>query len=491
MASSMLKFGRVIGKNAILARLMTISGKQLQQGQLHTCLPCRAASEILMPSLSPTMTEGTIVKWYKKEGDIINAGDVLCDVQTDKAVVSFDTEEEGILAKILKAENSTDVKIGTLIAVMVEEGDDWQNVEIPEQSETPTDTAPSEPAPTQPVSQQVSQPSSDSAPRSAADLGNLHGHGIGPSVRKLAEEYGVNVDSVSGSGPYNRITKSDVMNIIKSQGLHKQDLSAQVSGETTPTSISAPVSSTSSYVPSMIPELDGEEFIDIPNTGMRTTIAKRLTLSKTTIPHSYVTMNCNVGPVTKLRKQLKNENMKVSVNDFIIKSAALALQRVPQVNSVWQNDEATSMLNVDISVAVATDSGLITPIVKNTPQLAVDEISSTVRDLAERARENKLQLHEFQGGTFTISNLGMFGISEFSAVINPPQTAIMAVGSSRVALGQDGKPESQMTVTLSYDARVIDETDASQFLEVFKDVMENPQLMLSGRSASKRSNPLM
>ncbi|XP_060578333.1 pyruvate dehydrogenase protein X component-like [Ruditapes philippinarum] len=487
MASAVLKIGRVIRKNVFLSKIKNPGTSFLRHEQFHKCPPKSAASQILMPSLSPTMSEGTIVKWYKKEGDTINAGDVLCDVQTDKAVVSFDTEEEGIMAKIIKPENSTEVKIGTLIAIMVEEGDDWQNVEIPAETEPPAEQTAQTSAASSPSPSTAPSPTTQSPVAVPQDL---HAHGIGPSVRKLVEEYAVPVNKISGSGPHNRITKGDVVKYIKSNNLQRQSLSVEpVSGEITPAVASTP--STGSYIPSIIPELDGEEFIDIPNSGMRSTIAKRLTLSKTTIPHSYATMNCNVGPVTKLRKQLKQEDVKVSVNDFIIKSAALALQRVPQVNTVWENDSPSSLLNVDISVAVATDNGLITPIVKNTPHLAVDEISATVKDLAERARANKLQLHEFQGGSFTISNLGMFGIGEFSAVINPPQTAIMAVGSSRVVLGQDGKPESQMTVTLSYDARVIDDAEASQFLEVFRDIIENPELMLSGRPASKRSNPLM
>ncbi|XP_052801842.1 pyruvate dehydrogenase protein X component, mitochondrial-like [Mya arenaria] len=492
MASAVLNLSRVIRKTAFSPRYTANIAYLLKKNEFHNSSSKYASSEICMPSLSPTMSEGTIVKWYKKEGDVINAGDVLCDVQTDKAVVSFDTEDDGILAKILKPENTTDIKVGALIAIMVEEGDDWQNVEVPAE----TEAAPSSPAP---PTQDKPTPDTPIQPLAGATkIGHdeLHGAGIGPSVRKLLEEYGVHVKDVQGAGPQGRITKGDVLKVIKAKNLQRQ---APPSGDApqSPPPSGAPAqptmidtSAAGGYVPTLVPEFDGEEYIDIPNTGMRSTIAKRLTLSKTTIPHSYATMDCNVGPVTALRKQLIKDSIKVSVNDFIIKSAALALQRVPQVNSVWQNDEPASMLNVDICVAVATDNGLITPIVQNTPQLAVDEISSTVKDLAERARANKLQLHEFQGGTFTISNLGMFGIGEFSAVINPPQTAILAVGSSRLAIGQNGKPESRMAVTLSYDARVIDDSEASLFLEVFRDIIENPSLLVSGRPASKRQDIL-
>lgn len=424
---------------------------------------------ILMPSLSPTMTEGTIVKWHKKEGDTLSPGDLLCDIQTDKAVVSMDTEEEGILAKIIKPENSKDIQIGVLIAVMVEEGDDWQNAEIPADVGT---TPPGEgvtPAPPPPTEATTLQPSG----ATPAESSNV----IGPSVRKLLEEFNIKPGEVTASGPHGNLIKGDVLNYIKTKNLSKIELPpvADVSS-------SQPASST--YTTSVLPPIDGEEYIDIPNTGMRKTIAKRLTESKTTIPHSYVTIDCNMGNVSKLRKQLAGDGIKVSFNDFIIKASAIALQRVPQVNSVWQGDSVKLSTTVDISVAVATDQGLITPIVQSAAFLSVDDISNKVKDLAARAREGKLKLEEFQGGSFTISNLGMFGISEFSAVINPPQTAILAIGGSQLVLGENGKPETKMTVTLSYDSRVVDESEASQFLEVFQEVMENPRLTIVGSRLS-------
>lgn len=424
---------------------------------------------IMMPSLSPTMTEGTIVKWHKKEGDTISPGDLLCDIQTDKAVVSMDTEEEGILAKIIKPENSKDIQIGVLIAVMVEEGDDWKNAEIPaDVGATPSgDAATPAPAPTQTTSQ-----SSGSSPAESSSV-------IGPSVRKLLEEFNIKPGEVTASGPHRNLIKGDVLKYIKTKNLSKIELPPAASPVSSP---SQPASST--YTTSVLPPIEGEEYIDIPNTGMRKTIAKRLTESKTTIPHSYVTIDCNMGNVGKLRKQLAGDGIKVSFNDFIIKASAIALQRVPQVNSVWQGDSVKLSTTVDISVAVATDQGLITPIVQSAAYLSVDDISSKVKDLAARAREGKLKLEEFQGGSFTISNLGMFGISEFSAVINPPQTAILAVGGSRLVLGEEGKPETNMTVTLSYDSRVIDESEASQFLEVFQEIMENPRLTVVGSRLS-------
>lgn len=377
---------------------------------------------------------------------------------------------------------------------MVEEGDDWQNAEIPEVGGQAPPTSAASPPAGIPVPSVISA-SSTTVDRPPLNVAFLHSAGVGPSVRKLVEEYGVNVGDLKGTGPHGRITKGDVLTVIQSKNLQKLpvDHEPQVppppvshGTETSPTL--APASPATTYTPQQIPDIDGEVFIDIPNTNMRSVIAKRLTLSKTTIPHSYVTMSCNVGEVIKLRKHLVQNNVKVSVNDFIIKAVAMALQRVPAVNALYENEQVSQKFNVDVCVAVATDNGLITPIVQNAAHIGVDGISAKVRDLAERARLNKLQLHEFQGGTFTISNLGMFGISEFSAVINPPQTAIMAVGSSRVVLGESGKPESHMTVCLSYDARAIDDVQASQFLDVFKDIMENPSLTLSGTSLLKKAS---
>ncbi|KAL3841823.1 hypothetical protein ACJMK2_019922 [Sinanodonta woodiana] len=455
-------------------------------------------TKILMPALSPTMTEGTIVKWYKKEGDTVNPGDLLCNIKTDKADVGMDTEEGGILAKILKPESSVDVPIGTLIALLVEEGEDWKNVQVPSEVESTGKVAVKAKSATQPTVSPQTQPTV------VTEIHEEAGHaasGNGPSVRKMLEEYGLTAKQMTPSGPHGRLLKGDILKLVKQNNLQKKDLKTIMK----PTSISPisplpplppPVPAAASAKapvktlpptrrPPPSPPIEGEEFKDIPNSNVRRVIAKRLTESKTTIPHAYVTIDYNMGPVTKLRKQLTNENIKVSVNDFIIKAAAIALQRVPKVNSVWKGEAIQMSSTVDISVAVATSQGLITPIVKNAAYLGIDEISLTVKDLATRARDNKLQLHEFQGGSFTISNLGMFGISEFSAVINPPQTAIMAVGSSRLALDEDGKPQTRMTATLSYDSRVLDEAEASEFLEVFRDFMENPNLTISGSRMSK------
>ncbi|XP_060085340.1 pyruvate dehydrogenase protein X component-like [Ylistrum balloti] len=474
MASAISHLGRVLSRLKT-AEVAKAAKCVVQTRFFHLQNASRGTMKLDMPSLSPTMSEGSIIKWHKKEGDAVAPGDDLCDIQTDKAVVTMDTDEEGILAKIIMPENSKDVKVGTLIALMVEEGDDWQNVEVPADAGA---------AATGGGKSEAEIPAAETPTTPSQSVGP-----IGPSVRKLMEEYNLFGVSVPGTGPQGRLTKGDILNYIKTKSLTKQVLPVELTPPTQPAVASTPVlPPTESSLPGSPPpvlDMEGAEFVDLELTSMRKTIAKRLTQSKTTIPHAYMSVECDLGAVTKMRNQLKSENVKVSVNDFIIKASALALQRVPSVNSVWQGDTAQSSSAVDVSVAVATDQGLITPIVKNAAYLPVDEISSTVKELAVKAREGKLQLSEFQGGSFTISNLGMFGISEFTAVINPPQTAIMAVGTSRLVLNNEGKPQTNLTVSLSYDSRVIDETEASQFLEVWRDVMENPSFMVSGSPRSK------
>ncbi|XP_076116287.1 dihydrolipoyllysine-residue acetyltransferase component of pyruvate dehydrogenase complex-like [Mytilus galloprovincialis] len=470
-ASGIVRFGRRFSKHLLSTGLkepnkITENGHYIARTFFTKCTD-QASTPVLMPALSPTMSEGTIVKWLKKEGESVVPGDVLCEIQTDKAVVSMEVDEEGILAKILKPENTTDIKIGTLIAVMVEEGDDWRTAEIPVESGSQTEPI---------TTLEKSTSTEDHTTTTKTSHTEIP---IGPSVRKLLEEYNITAATVQPSGPHGRLLKGDILKYVKSNSLSKQDLGAVSNTPTKEEVIQTSQPTTTVFVPG-----EEEEFIDIPLTNMRRTIARRLTESKMTIPHSYISIESNIKAVSDLRKQLLGEGIKVSMNDFIIKASAIALQRVPALNAVWHGEEVKMSSNVDISVAVATDQGLITPIIKNAAYLAVDEISSSIKDLAVRAREGKLQLHEFQGGTFTISNLGMFGISEFTAVINPPQTAIMAIGSSRLVAGQDGQPQTNMTVTVSYDSRAIDETNASQFLEVFKEVMESPSLMIVGSSLS-------
>lgn len=413
---------------------------------------------IKMPSLSPTMTEGTIVKWLKAEGDTISPGDVLCEIQTDKAIVGFETEEEGVLAKILVPENTKDVKLGTIIAVMVQEGEDWKNVSI--------DTSAT------PVSKGVTVDQAEKVSTSGVVEDRMSKKMCGPSVRNLLEEYGIKYSVVTPTGPHNILLKGDVLKYIAANNLHPQPVAKEKEVAT----VTAPD----------ITYVEEQEFIDIPHTSMRKTIARRLTESKSTIPHAYMKIDCMMNDIIRLRSKMKNEGVAVSVNDFIIKCAALALQKVPEVNVVWDRGNSGIAGTIDISVAVATDTGLITPIVKNANVLAVQEISERVKELAGRARQGKLKPDEFQGGTFSISNLGMFGITDFTAVINPPQAAILAVGTSRLVPAGSNRLNTKMTVQLSYDRRVIDDSAAAKFLECFQQYIEDP-LMIAFDATLKTS----
>ncbi|XP_071543401.1 dihydrolipoyllysine-residue acetyltransferase component of pyruvate dehydrogenase complex-like isoform X2 [Panulirus ornatus] len=431
---------------------------------------------IKMPSLSPTMMEGTIVKWLKKEGDPIQPGDVLCDIQTDKAVVSMDTEEEGILAKILVPDDTKDVKVGTLIAVMAAEGDDWRTIEIPCVEGASVSAANTQPV----VDTSVSTPVTDA------------GHGnYGPSVRLLLEQYGLEADQVPHKGPHGILLKGDVLQTIREKNLQPRVLPTVPPPEVSKPAAapSAPASAAPISVPPPVIGVS-EDSYDVEVTSMRRTIAKRLLQSKSGIAHSYGTLECCIDKLLALRKQYKNEGINVSVNDLIIKAVATALSRCPEMNCIWQGDQLVMANQVDISVAVATPAGLITPIVHGADILGVEDIAIKVRDLAGRARENKLKLDEFQGGTFTISNLGMFGITEFTAIINPPQCGILAVGGGRKTLDECGTAISYMSVTLSYDRSAIDDDSAAIFLDTLKQILEDPNTMILGAYPTEVSHPL-
>ncbi|XP_068218807.1 pyruvate dehydrogenase protein X component-like isoform X2 [Palaemon carinicauda] len=441
---------------------------------------------IKMPSLSPTMMEGTIIKWLKKEGDTVSPGDVLCDIQTDKAVVALDTEEEGILAKILVPEDTKDVKIGTLIALLAPEGEDWQSVTMPASESA----APSPAAETPSPAAQVSQV----ATAAAGDGGHLHGN-FGPSVRLLLEQYGLTPDQVPHGGPHGILLKGDVLKMIKEKNLQPIPLPPVAPPEVLKPAVGTAAPPTPAITPPAgpppkpLPGVSEDGFEDIEITNIRRIIARRLTQSKSGIAHSYGTLECRADELIALRKQYKLEGINVSINDIIIKAVAVALTSCPEMNCVWQGDQLVMSNEVDISVAVATPSGLITPIVFGANNIGIEDIAHHVRDLAGRARENKLKPEEFQGGTFTISNLGMFGISEFSAIINPPQCGILAVGGSRLSCDESGHPVTFMRATLSYDRAGVDDEIAAQFLNTLKSLLENPSTLLLG-SHSSINHPL-
>uniref|UniRef100_H2ZN34 Dihydrolipoamide acetyltransferase component of pyruvate dehydrogenase complex n=1 Tax=Ciona savignyi TaxID=51511 RepID=H2ZN34_CIOSA len=443
-----------------------------------------------MPALSPTMEEGTITKWLIAEGDSVEIGDAMCEVETDKAVVTMEANEDGKLAKILVIEGTRGVKVNSPIAILAEDGEDLAEAANFQPTKILSDEPPI-------IDETLGTTSSQITIGQNSNSYSLGSEQISPAVRQILNQYNVAASNVTGTGPKGIRLKGDILKYIAEKGLHPihQNVSttAQQVKTSTPKQQKQPEKSTEG----------GYDDLEISN--VRKVIAKRLTESKQTIPHAYSSVECSIHKVLELRKQLAKElarkysildmvdGVKVSVNDFIIKSVAFTLRRVPEVNVTWSGNESTLSSTVDVSVAVATDGGLITPIVTGADRKGLSEISEEIRELASKARSGKLKPHEYQGGSFTISNLGMFGVREFTAVINPPQACIMAVGTTRIrpktsaidldddaatdVTNIDGSPDSVMTVTMSSDARVVDDELASKFLHVFKRNLENPLYM--------------
>ncbi|XP_061577490.1 pyruvate dehydrogenase protein X component, mitochondrial [Cololabis saira] len=437
--------------------------------------------KVQMPALSPTMEEGNIVKWLKKEGEAVAAGDALCEIETDKAVVTMDSNDDGIMAKILIEEGSRNIRLGTLIAVMVEEGQDWKQVEIPAADATPPSGVPAATVAATPLVTPAA-PSPQSKPVTSGPLR------LSPAARHILDTHGIDPKTATPTGPRGLITKEDALNLLKMSPARKATpsvvASAAPSPVTTPTAPTPTPGSRPNIPPLSVPGKPGAPgtFTEMPASNVRRVIAQRLTQSKTTIPHAYASVDCDVAAVMQLRKDLAKEQIKVSVNDFIIKAAAVTLKEIPEVNVTWSGDGPHALDSVHISIAVATDKGLITPIIKDAANKGVHEISANAKVLAQKARDGKLLPEEYQGGSFTISNLGMFGISGFSAVINPPQACILAVGTSRaeLKLGEDEqtlRTQQLMTVTLSSDGRLVDDELASRFLDKFRANLEKPQRM--------------
>ncbi|CAF0993648.1 unnamed protein product, partial [Didymodactylos carnosus] len=452
-----------------------------------------ASMPIKMPSLSPTMTEGTIIKWLKKEGEEINAGDALCEIQTDKATMTLDTEDEGILAKIVKGDNSTDVKVGALIAMTCDKNEDWKNVKVPESEvEAVSETKPKleqkdDKQQSQKEKQNQSVEKQSKGPEEQQRTEAFHA--IGPAARTLIEQYGIDPSEVQGTGPKGVVMKSDVQKYIDSKQLKVKSRTQQDEKQQKPEEKKKPVEQvTQKQKPPSSSTSQGRRYHDVELSSIRKAIAKRLTYSKTSIPHQYASISSNVDRVLQLRKQMIADPKavtKVSVNDFIIKAVAYALRQVPQMNGTYENDNLKLHSTVDISVAVATDAGLITPIVQNADRLTLNDINLNVKSLAAKARDGKLKPHEFQGGTFTISNLGMFGISHFSAVINPPQLGILAIGKNDLQLNEQLKSANKMKVTLSYDARVCDPITTALFLQAFQSYIEHPEMLTRGQGKTQ------
>ncbi|XP_017891253.1 uncharacterized protein LOC108631663 [Ceratina calcarata] len=424
--------------------------------------PPPGQTNVSMPALSPTMTSGTIVKWLKKEGDELQPGDALAEIQTDKAVMTFEFEDEGVFAKILAPEGSK-VEVGELIAITVEKGMDLASVVVPTTTKPAAAAPPGAPAP---------------APPAAAPAPSGQVYGL--AVKRLLEEYGLNAASITGTGRPNRLLKSDVLAYIQAHNVKRVPPQTAAPPEVAQPKGEEP--SGKPHVPSGVPSA----YEDLPVSNIRAVIAKRLGESKRTIPHSYAFVDVKINKLLEIRSELKADGINTSINDFITKAAAHALVECPFVNTLYQNGQIVRMPRADICIAVATDSGLITPIVFDATAKSVVDISKNIKELAEKARTGRLKPDEYQGGTFTISNLGMFGIKQFSAIINPPQTAILAVGGGREELDAALQKATKISTTLSYDRRAIDEDEAADFLAVLRSMLEDPSFLVAGRLRALR-----
>jgi len=430
--------------------------------------------KILMPALSPTMTEGKLAKWLKSEGDEIVSGDIIAEIETDKATMEVEAVDEGVLAKIVIPEGTENVPVNDIIAVLLEEGEDNSAVEKLLAGGNDNASAAKAPAPKEaPKAAPVAAPVATPAPIPATSTSRIL---ASPLAKRLAEQAGLNLANIQGSGPNGRIVKADI-ETAKSSGAPLKSAAAPQAGSFAPTASGPDASALA-------------EMLGIPhhlqeNSGMRKTIARRLLESKQTVPHYYLTVDCVLDRLLDLRKQINDGAdglFKISVNDFIVKATALALKKVPAVNTSWTDNALVIYDRADVSVAVAIPDGLITPIVKDADNKSLKAISAEVKDLAARAKDGKLKPEEYQGGTISVSNLGMFGIKEFVAIINPPQSCILAVGAGdKRPIVKDGALAigTVMTATASFDHRAVDGAVGAQFLEAFKNLIENPLVMLA------------
>lgn len=428
------------------------------------------AIEILMPALSPTMEEGTLAKWLVKEGDTVQSGDLLAEIETDKATMEFEAVDEGVIGKILIAEGTEGVKVNTAIAIIGEEGEDM--------SAAPEAAAPV--AATTPAEAEVATPAATPAPAAPAakDGSRLFAT---PLARRIAADKGLDLTTITGSGPHGRIIKADVDNATA------QPAAATASAPAASADAPSAAMATGPSTAQVTATYEGRQFEEIKLDGMRKIIAARLTEAKQTVPHFYLRRDIQLDALLKFRSQLNKtleaRGVKLSVNDFIIKACALALQEVPEANAVWAGDRVLQMTASDVSVAVAIEGGLFTPVLQDAEMKSLSALSVQMKDLASRARDRKLAPQEYQGGSFAISNLGMFGIDNFDAIINPPHSGILAVGAGakKPIVGADGElaVATVMSVTLSVDHRVIDGAMAANLLNAIKANLENPMGMLA------------
>ncbi|AMK18345.1 MULTISPECIES: pyruvate dehydrogenase complex dihydrolipoamide acetyltransferase [Sphingobium] len=438
------------------------------------------SKKIQMPALSPTMEEGKLAKWLVKEGDTVSSGDLLAEIETDKATMEFEAVDEGKIAKILVSEGSEGVKVGTVIAIIAEEGEDV--AEAAAGASAPAPKAAAVPK-ADPVPAKAEAPASEpaSAPKADATPAPQSGDRVkaSPLARRLAEAKGVDLASVSGSGPNGRIVKADL------EGAAAAPAPSKAAAAPAPTKAAA-----APAAPAPAAAQAAQDF-GIPHevvklSGMRKTIARRLTESKQQVPHIYLTVDIQLDKLLKLRGELNaglaSRNVKLSVNDLLIKALGVALIQVPECNVQFAGDQMLQFQRADISVAVSIPGGLITPIVTGADSKGVAAISTEMKDLATRAKDGKLKPDEYQGGTASLSNMGMFGIKQFEAVINPPQAMIMAIGAGEkrpFVVDDSLQIATVMSATGSFDHRAIDGADGARLMQLFREVIENPLGMLA------------
>ncbi|MEL6118568.1 MAG: pyruvate dehydrogenase complex dihydrolipoamide acetyltransferase [Pseudomonadota bacterium] len=434
------------------------------------------ALEILMPALSPTMEEGTLAKWLVKEGDEVASGDLLAEIETDKATMEFEAVDEGVIGKLMVAEGTEAVKVNTPIALLLEDGESADDL-----------AAQPAVAPAPAASAAPPGPAAPAATESPAPAAPAHSDGqrifASPLARRIAAHKGLDLSQVTGSGPHGRIVKADVeQSEVRPQGSDEAAKPAQVAP-----SAAAPTVASGPSTDAIVAMYQDRDYAEVSLDGMRKTIAARLTEAKQTIPHFYLRRDIKLDALLKFRseinKQLEIRGIKLSVNDFVIKACANALQAVPACNAVWAGDRVLQLKPSDVAVAVAVEGGLFTPVLRDADSKSISALSTEMKDLAARARDRKLAPQEYQGGTFAISNLGMFGIDNFDAVINPPHGGILAVGAGvkKPVVNADGElaVATVMSVTMSVDHRVIDGALGAELLKHIVDNLENPLSMLA------------
>ena len=436
------------------------------------------AIEILMPALSPTMEEGTLAKWLVKEGDTVKSGQVIAEIETDKATMEFEAVDEGKIGRILVAEGTPGVKVNTAIAVLLEDGEE-AGAAVAKPAAVPSSSAGGG------SSGAVVESRAEARPTAAAPVAGGARVFASPLARRIAKEKGLDLTKVQGSGPHGRIVRADV------------EGASPVAAAAAPSAVAvaapaaaAPAKAAMATGPSaetVLKMYADREFTEVPLDGMRRTVAARLTEAKQTIPHFYLRREVRLDALMAFREQLNKgleaRGVKLSVNDFIIKACAIALQAVPAANRVWAGDRMLQLKPSDVAVAVAVEGGLFTPVLRDADKKTLSSLSAEMKDLATRAKTKKLAPHEYQGGSFAISNLGMMGIENFDAVINPPHGAILAVGAGlkKPVVLADGSlgVATVMSMTLSVDHRVIDGALGAEFLKVVVDCLENPISMLA------------